>query len=61
FSSELVNGVVISKEENYLISYNLKNFIQTFEAIYRGVIATWNGDTKAFEPAAAMADKIFSS
>ncbi|MEX2728852.1 MAG: hypothetical protein Q6353_016465 [Candidatus Sigynarchaeum springense] len=60
FSSELVNGVIISKEENYLISENLKNFIQTFEAIYRGVITTWNGDNKVFEPAAAMADKIFS-
>ncbi|NMC04806.1 MAG: hypothetical protein GYA24_06325 [Candidatus Lokiarchaeota archaeon] len=61
FSSELVNGVIISKDENYLISYNLKNFIQTFEAIYRGVISTWNGDTKVFEPAGAMVDKIFSS
>jgi hypothetical protein len=60
FSSELVSGVVISKEENYLINYNLKNFIQTFEAIYRGVLATWNGDSKVFEPAEAMADKIFS-
>jgi hypothetical protein len=61
FSSELVNGVVISREENYLINYNLKNFIQTFEAIYRGVLATWKGDSKVFEPAEAMADKIFSS
>ncbi len=61
FSSELVNGVVISKEENYLISYNLKNFIQTFEAIYRAVITNWSGDNKVFEPAEAMADKIFSS
>jgi hypothetical protein len=61
FSSELVNGVVISKEENYLINYNLKNFIETFEAIYRGVLATWKGDNKVFEPAEAMAEKIFSS
>ncbi len=61
FSSELVNGVVISKEENYLIDYNLKNFIETFEAIYRAVLAKWNGNNKVFEPAEAMAEKIFSS
>ncbi|MBN2153441.1 MAG: hypothetical protein JW839_18445 [Candidatus Lokiarchaeota archaeon] len=61
FSSELVTGVVISREENYLISYNLKNFIQTFEAIYRGVLATWNGDGSVFAPAEAMAEKIFKS
>nr|MDO8110375.1 hypothetical protein [Candidatus Sigynarchaeota archaeon] len=60
FTSELVNGVVISKEENYLISYNLKNFIQTFEAIYRRILMDWNGDSKVFQPAENIIDKIFS-
>ena len=59
FSSELVNGVIISKEENYMISDNLSRFIQTLEAIYRRVLGDWNGDTTIFGPVEAMADKVF--
>ncbi|HME52300.1 MAG TPA: hypothetical protein VKM55_08785 [Candidatus Lokiarchaeia archaeon] len=59
FSSELVNGAIISKEENYMISENLSHFIQTFEAIYRRILGKWNGDTTIFGPVEAMADKVF--
>lgn len=60
FSSELVNGAIISKDENYMISDNLRNFIQTFEAIYRYVVESWNGNAAIFKPVEAMADKVFS-
>jgi hypothetical protein len=60
FSSDVVNGAIISKDENYMIIENLKHFIQTFEAIYRRVLLDWNGDVAIFKPVKAMADKVFS-
>lgn len=59
FSSELVTGAIISKEENYMINDNLKHFIQTFEVIYHRILIDWNGDSRVFQPVEAIANKIF--
>ncbi len=60
FSSKNVNGVIVSKIRNESIGYNLKNLVETFEAIYQRFIVEWDGDAEIFKPVEAMVDRIFS-
>ena len=60
FSSELVSGAVISKDDNDAISYHLKLLVETFEAIYRGTLVNWEGNSSVFAPVASIVDRTFS-
>lgn len=60
YSGELVNGAIIGNEENEFLARILRNFIDTFESIYRGDIARWNGEIDTFASISGWMDRVFS-
>jgi hypothetical protein len=61
YSGKVVNGAVITEMDNKQIGYNLKNVIDTFEAIYYRIIIDWDGDNTVFKPVEQIIDTTFSS
>ena len=61
YSGKVVNGAVITEMDNKQIGYNLKNVIDTFEAIYYRIIIDWDGDNTVFKPVEQIIDTTFST
>ena len=60
YSSELVTGTIVGNDENEFLARKLKNFIQTFESIYRNDIITWKGESGSFDQIKSWMDATFS-
>ncbi len=60
FSSDIITGVLISKEELKYFQHNLKKLILKVEKIYKNVLIDWDGDLAIFYPIKNIIDDIFS-
>jgi hypothetical protein len=58
--SELITGVIISKEESKLIEFHMKQLITKVGQVYKNVLKDWNGDLDIFIPIKDIFKEQFS-
>ena len=59
YSSDLLTGVLFSKEKLSYINFYLKQLIQKIETIYRNVLINWDGDLDIFQPVENIINETF--
>lgn len=60
YNSELLDGVIISREEIERFEYYLELLVLKVEGIYRDFLIDWDGDTDIFNPVDKIFDDVFS-
>jgi hypothetical protein len=60
YNSELLDGVIISKEEIERFEYYLELLVLKVEGIYRDFLIEWDGDIDIFSPVDNIFDEVFS-
>ncbi len=59
YTSDLITGVLISKEELNSINFYLKKLVQKIEYIFSSVLIHWNGDRDVFSLVEGIVNGIF--
>ncbi|MFW9970113.1 MAG: hypothetical protein ACFFDF_07925 [Candidatus Odinarchaeota archaeon] len=59
--SDLITGVIFSKEESKTLQLYMKQLVSKVEQVYKNILVNWDGDLEIFNPIKNIYEEIFSS